>query len=244
MSTLEERKSKWQLKVTRSWSDESDKEQLPEHLADLSIEVYPEAKLDDGQANDASNSAEPPAAIIPAHSIILKENSKYFRALFTNGMAQSLKEDRDGTKPRTVVKIKGYDVPIVKYFLAHLCKNLRTSAIDEDKMSMEDLEQALQIADEFEALSFFDHVSFVVLADYLKADSQNRVVISLLTIAYKYSRETSETLRKGCIVKCKENFRPVLRDQEFKEFLSRHGCRDLCLGLSLEFSDHMLNCRY
>ncbi|KAI9105282.1 hypothetical protein DFS34DRAFT_655350 [Phlyctochytrium arcticum] len=199
----------------------SDQDELPNDLSDVSIEVYPETKLKKGQAKKKAHSAETPAAIIPAHSLILANGSQYFRALFTNGMAQSLSrgdgvtddEQKLVTKPSTVVvKVKGYN-----------------------KMTLEGWEQVLRIADEYGAASLFDHVSYLLLAKYLDPKSAHKNVIDLLTMAYKYSRETSEILRKGCISYCGEKYLKVLRDAAFQEFLSQHACRDLLLGMTLQF---------
>ncbi|KAI9105287.1 hypothetical protein DFS34DRAFT_598833, partial [Phlyctochytrium arcticum] len=148
----------------------------------------------------------------------------------------SVTEDKGNslTKRRTcVVKIKGYPLPVVEYFLAHLYNNQRTSAIDENTMTRKQLEEALQIADEYGALSFFDHVSYILLGQYLAPDSPFKDVIALLTMAYTYSRETSEILRKGCIAHCGENFRTILGDEEFSDFIERHECPDLLLEMTL-----------
>ncbi|KAI9105281.1 hypothetical protein DFS34DRAFT_2441 [Phlyctochytrium arcticum] len=158
-------------------------------------------------------------------------------------MAQSVKDCPDGgvaadkenslTKRRTIVKIKGYPLPVVEYFLAHLYGSRRISAI-EGQMKLKDFEEALKIADEYGALSFFDQVSYVLLANYLNTKSQQGKAISLLTWAYKYSRETSEILRKGCIAYSVKYHVSLVRDADFKEFLILHGCRDLCLALALQ----------
>ncbi|KAI9105283.1 hypothetical protein DFS34DRAFT_598810 [Phlyctochytrium arcticum] len=237
---MDRKKLEWQLKISRKWYETPDQELVPEQLSDVSIEVYPEDKVAEpaaeGQANKKPRSSRTPAAIIPAHSAILANNSKYFGALFTNGMVQSQKYPL--TECPTVVKINGYGVPTVQYFLGHIYNDQRISARRDD-MTMEDFGQALQIADEYGAVPIFDHISYIMLGKYVQPELPVSNVIELLTIAYKYSRETSEVLRLGCIAYFSENRRKISawnqwKGIEFREFLVRHGCRDLCLALALQ----------
>ncbi|KAI9098620.1 hypothetical protein DFS34DRAFT_618209 [Phlyctochytrium arcticum] len=240
---MELKKLELREKFTHSWYKEPDRPQLPESLCDVMIQVYPNAAADD--ATDNSGAVETPEACIPANSAVLANSNKYFCALFTNGMAQSTNEHQGGgvdhknktllVKQPTVVKIKGYPLPIVQYFIGFLYNSQHTCT-QQESWGMEELEQVLQIADEFEHMSLFDNVSIALMAEYLQPNKAGLVnVILLLKIAYKYSRETSELLRKGCISFCTDNYHILLRQPEFTEFLEEFACRDLALAMTLTF---------
>ncbi|KAK6020577.1 BTB/POZ domain protein [Ostertagia ostertagi] len=161
-NTMEERKAKLRVQLTRTWHKEPEGRQLREELSDVQIEV-----------------AGAPAASIPAHSAVLANSSKYFRALFTNGMAQSTSKRQKTKRLRskgpsdngenvspTIVKITGYPLPIVQYFVEHLY-NTQYEGGQEGITFVEDWEQLLQLADEYECLTLFDNVSIHILAEFL-----------------------------------------------------------------------------
>ncbi|KAI9098126.1 hypothetical protein DFS34DRAFT_593612 [Phlyctochytrium arcticum] len=139
---------------------EPDGQFLSEDLADVVIEVYPDADTTGLEASESPDTDMIATARIPAHSMILANNSKYFHALLTNGMAQSRitkedqVEDSAGSKDispsnqRPVqVKIKGYPLPIVRYFLGHLYNN-QPQWEKQNISYVTDWAKVLRIADE------------------------------------------------------------------------------------------------
>ncbi|KAI9098627.1 hypothetical protein DFS34DRAFT_593252 [Phlyctochytrium arcticum] len=93
-------------------------------------------------------------------------------------------------------------------------------------------------SDEYEDISLFDNVSIALMADYLyPVEAGYHFVIHLLKIAYKFSRETSEVLRKGCISFCTDNYHDLLQRPSFTTFFKEFACRDLALAIALKFQE-------
>ncbi|KAI9091175.1 hypothetical protein DFS34DRAFT_96737 [Phlyctochytrium arcticum] len=130
----EDREAILQRKFLRTRdSSDPDGQFLGEQLADVVIEVYPDADATEVEADETADTTKIAVARIPAHSVILANGSKYFHTLFTNGMAQSKMakapqaDDGVGSKDISpsdrrpvLVKIKGHPVHIVRYFIRHL----------------------------------------------------------------------------------------------------------------------------
>ncbi|KAI9098619.1 hypothetical protein DFS34DRAFT_658178 [Phlyctochytrium arcticum] len=222
---MELKKLELREKLTRTWYKEPERLQLPARLYDVTIQVYPNIRVAAADAIDISTVDETPEACIPAHSVILAGRNKYFLALFTNGMAQSTLEHSLGggkdtllAKRPTVIKIQGYPLSI---------------------WDLEDWKQVLQIADEYEDISLFDNISILMMAKYLEPAKEDvyKNVILLLKIAYKYSRGTSELLRKGCISFCTDIYYFLIIRTTFTKFLRESACRDLTTAMTLKFED-------
>ncbi|KAI9098125.1 hypothetical protein DFS34DRAFT_649716 [Phlyctochytrium arcticum] len=240
-SPLEERKETIRKLFFRTGDSGSDEHLLGEDLSDVVIEVYPDADTTGLEASESPDTDAIAAARIPAHSMILANRSKYFHSLLTNGMAQSKTtndpqvEDSAGSKVispsdrRSIqVKIKGYPLPVIRYFIGHLYNN--QPECEQQKITLDtDWAKILRIADEFGVLSLFDKVSITLLTALYSG--QYREVVQLLQFAYEFSKETSQILRKGCITYCTENYPTLSKKAKFKEFLRDHACRDLLFEL-------------
>ncbi|KAI9106140.1 hypothetical protein DFS34DRAFT_690555 [Phlyctochytrium arcticum] len=217
-----------------------------ENLADVTIEVFPSA-TNMGSGSDPQQHNTHPAAKIPAHVAILTGRNEYFRALFSNGMAETLEPSQtlctinaaDGQnvlvqRSRRNIKIKGYSVEAVKYFIAHLYDDSKACAAQE-RESLQEWEELLKMADEFESFSLFDTVSYEMM-DQLLADPSgmsNDHVITLLNLAYEFSAEISEILRKGCWWYYDQHYLKVLGTKELTQNAKKSLKSDLLADLFL-----------
>ncbi|KAI9098065.1 hypothetical protein DFS34DRAFT_593551 [Phlyctochytrium arcticum] len=168
---------------------DSDGQLLREKLSDVVIEVYPDADATEVEVSKKLDVDTTAIARIPAHSAILANGSKYFHALFTNGMAQDKisEEDQVGrVTEKKLVKIKGYPLAAVQYFVGHIYRN-KLDCMQQEILSLKDWEKVLQIADEFGVLSLFDDVSVFLLMTYLvKPGNISKDVIDLLQIGMSH----------------------------------------------------------
>ncbi|KAI9106136.1 hypothetical protein DFS34DRAFT_48272 [Phlyctochytrium arcticum] len=117
-----------------------------EDLADVVIEVWPSAtSLGSGPDPPTKRLCTEPAAQLPAHAAILAGKNEYFKALFSNGMAETLEgsqalctvdtsEEKNILlqRPKRIISIKGYSVEAVKYFIAHLYDDTEACAAQND----------------------------------------------------------------------------------------------------------------
>ncbi|KAI9106139.1 hypothetical protein DFS34DRAFT_690554 [Phlyctochytrium arcticum] len=151
-------------------------------LADVVIEVYPSATGfgagPDPHSEQQSTEPAEPAAKLPAHAAILAAKNEYFRALFSNGMAETLGpqawtivDTNDGQnllaqRQKRNIKIKGYPVEAVKYFIAYLYDDSE-ACVERQRLTLQDFDDLLKMANQYGSFSFFDTVSFRMMNQYL-----------------------------------------------------------------------------
>ncbi|KAI9098621.1 hypothetical protein DFS34DRAFT_79975 [Phlyctochytrium arcticum] len=227
-------KLKLREKFTRSWYKESDRPQLPERVCEVTIQVYPNAKA--VELPKRASQRMPPFWQTATSTFVLFSRMAWHRVRISIKLVVST-TTRKHCKQATVVKIKGHPLHIVQYFIGFLYNNQHTCT-QQESWGLADWVQVLQIADEYEDMALFDKVSIALMAQYLKPIKQGcENVILLLKSAYKYSRETSELLRKGCISFCTDNYYILLRQPAFKEFVKEFACGDLGLAMTITFQE-------
>ncbi|KAI9106138.1 hypothetical protein DFS34DRAFT_690553 [Phlyctochytrium arcticum] len=177
-----------------------------EDLADVVIEVWPSV------ASIEKRHCAEPVVQIPAHAAILAAKNEYFKALFSNGMAETLEPSQAlctvdtsdekniiAQRPKRTITIKGYSVEAVKYFIAHLYDDSEACAAQK-RQSLREWEELLRLADEYDNMPLFYMASYVLMDTFLNDPSgeSNEHVVTLLNIAYGFSEEMSQILREGC----------------------------------------------
>ncbi|KAI9106142.1 hypothetical protein DFS34DRAFT_690557 [Phlyctochytrium arcticum] len=218
-----------------------------EDLADVVIGVWPSAQSIGSGTDLKQQDYTQPAAKLPAHVAILAAKNKYFKALFSNGMSESSDHSKalctvntsDGQniiaeRPKKIVNIHGYSVEAVKYFIGHLYDDSTVCAAQK-RETLQEWEELLKLADEYESLYMFEMVSYELMDRFLNdpAGKSNHHVVTLLNIAYGFSKETNQILRKGCWWYFDQNYLKVLGTKDLTHNAKKLVNKELAVDLFL-----------
>ncbi|KAI9106141.1 hypothetical protein DFS34DRAFT_690556 [Phlyctochytrium arcticum] len=132
-----------QAKYPRTNASKRNNLTFSEDLADVVIEVYPSAtSISSGPDHPSERHCTEPAAKIPAHVAILAGKNEYFKALFSNGMAETLEPSQAlrtvntsagqniiAERSRKMINIRGYSAEAVRYFIAYLYDDGKTVGV-------------------------------------------------------------------------------------------------------------------